>query len=181
MFALAVAWNAAAGRAQWIGCKQLCMHGSELRESSASTQQSRDTPDWLARPSSAFLTGLRYRAEMCHLCHWSTNLTCCGNFSLSLLSRWWTAVFFWVHTDCFSCMWCSLINANYPETCLCDYDSQAWEGLLIPLMSHKRRRIIHSSSLGIGWYFNIWRLTLGVYLPTELARAQMPSDAHLHK
>lgn len=74
----------------------------------------------------------------------------------------------------------SLINANCPETLLSDYGSQAWEGPLIPLMSHKRQRIIHSNSLDIGWYFN-WSLTLGVYLPTELAHAQIPQDRHLHK
>lgn len=33
----------------------------------------------LARPSSTFLIGLGYKAEMCLLCHWSTNLTCCRN------------------------------------------------------------------------------------------------------
>lgn len=84
-------------------------------------------------------------------------------------------------TDHFSCMQPSLINANGPKTLLSDYGSQAWEGPLIPLMSHKRRKIIHSNSPDIGWYFNIWPLTLGVYLPTELAHAQIPSDMHLHK
>lgn len=48
-------------------------------------------------------------------------------------------------------------------------------------MSHKRQRIIHSNSRDIERYFNIWPLTLGVYLPTDLAHSPMPSDMHLHK
>ena len=115
------------------------------------------------------------------LCRWSTNLTCCRKFlclvTLTLIN---SAAF--PHSQIISHV--RNIHWLMPTTLRPFFVIMALrlrEGPLISLMSHKRRRIIHSSSLDIGWYFNIWPLTLGVYLPTELARAQMPSDVHLHK
>lgn len=184
-FALAAAWIGAAGRAQWIGCKQLCMHGSELKELSSGLSRAETHQIGLARPSSKFLIGLGYKAKMVLLYHWSTNLTCCRNFSLSLFPPLLTLTL--MNSSAFLRPQIIFHGHNIqwliPTTLrpFCDYCSQAWEGPLIPLMSHKRRRIIHSNSLDIGWYFNIRSLTLRVYLPTELALAQMPSDTHLQE
>lgn len=59
------AWIDAAGGAQWIGCRQLCMHGSELIELSHGRTRAETHQIGLARPSSTFLIGLSYKAEMC--------------------------------------------------------------------------------------------------------------------
>lgn len=83
VFALAAAWIGADRRAQWIERKQLCMHGTELRElsfrlSGAETQQIE-----LARPTTTFFdwSGLQsWKVSFAPLFHAS------DSFSLSLLS-----------------------------------------------------------------------------------------------
>lgn len=144
------------------------MKGSEFRESSATDLvELRRTR--LARPSSSFLIGLATKLK-CAFCATRPQIWHAIEISLAL---------FLSHTNeqprfsHFSWKQYSLINANRPDTLLSDYGSHAWEGPLIPLMSLKRQKIIHSNSLDIGWYFNIWSLSLGVYLPTQLAHAQM--------